>query len=78
MEERNASFGTCIGLDRSCCAPVVFLSLEGKIREAALELDIATLRADDGMEKLYERLDMYHFRVSLYDIQVVRAIAMMD
>ena len=29
----------------------------GKAREAVLELDIATLNADDGMEKLYQKLD---------------------
>ena len=38
-------------------APVVLLSLVGKAREAVLELDIATLNADDGMEKLYQKLD---------------------
>ena len=37
--------------------PVVLLSLVRKAREATLELDIATLNADDGMEKLYQKLD---------------------
>ena len=37
--------------------PIVFLSLEGKAREAVLELDIATLNSKDGMEKLYKKLD---------------------
>ena len=36
---------------------VVFLSLEGKVREAVLELDIAVLNSEDGMEKAYEKLD---------------------
>ena len=38
-------------------APTVFLSLEGKAREAVLEMDVTTLNADDGMEKLYQKLD---------------------
>ena len=38
-------------------APVVILSLVGKAREAVLELDMATLNADHGMEKLYQKLD---------------------
>ena len=39
-------------------APVVLLSFVVKAREATLELDIATLNADDGMEKLYQKLDI--------------------
>ena len=35
----------------------MFLSLEGKAREAVLELDIAALNSKDGMEKVYEKLD---------------------
>ena len=35
----------------------VFLSLEGKAREAVLELDIVALYAKNGMEKVYEKLD---------------------
>ena len=34
-----------------------FLSLEGKAREAVLELDTAVLNSEDGMKKLYEKLD---------------------
>ena len=36
---------------------IVFLSLEGKAREAALELDIVALNSKDGMEKVFEKLD---------------------
>ena len=36
---------------------MVFLSLEGTAREAVLELDIAVLNSEDGMKKLYEKLD---------------------
>ena len=36
---------------------IVFLSLEGKAREAILELDIVALNFEDGMEKVYEKLD---------------------
>ena len=35
----------------------MFLSLEGKAREAVLELDTAVLNSEDGMKKLYEKLD---------------------
>ena len=38
-------------------APIVFLSLKGKAREAILELDIAVLNSEDGMKNLYEKLD---------------------
>ena len=31
---------------------MVFLSLEGKAREAVLELDTAVLNSEDGMKKL--------------------------
>ena len=40
-------------------APIVFLFLEGKAREAVLELDIATLNSEDGMKKVYEKLDTF-------------------
>ena len=36
---------------------MVFLSLEGTTREAVLELDTAVLNSEDGMKKLYEKLD---------------------
>ena len=36
---------------------MVFLSLEGKAREAVLELDTMVLNSEDGMKKLYEKLD---------------------
>ena len=38
-------------------APTVFLTLEGKAREAVLKMDIKTLNENDGMTKLYEKLD---------------------
>ena len=38
-------------------APIAFLSLERKAREAVLELDIAALNSEDGVEKVYEKLD---------------------
>lgn len=41
---------TCF--DEPCHVPVVDLSLEGRAKEAVMELDITTLHADDGMEKL--------------------------
>ena len=36
---------------------IVFLSLEGKTREAVLELDIVALNSEDGIEKVYKKLD---------------------
>ena len=36
---------------------MVFLSLEGTAREAVLELDTAVHNSEDGMKKLYEKLD---------------------
>ena len=36
---------------------MVFLSLEGIVREAVLELDSAVFNSEDGMKKLYEKLD---------------------
>ena len=44
-------------LDKTKQALIVFLSLEGKAREAVLELDTAVLNSEDGMKKLYEKLD---------------------
>ena len=44
-------------LDKTKRAPIVFLSLEGKAREAILELDTAVLNSEDGMKNLYEKLD---------------------
>ena len=44
-------------LDKTKRAPIVFLSLEGKAREAILELDTVVLNSEDGMKNLYEKLD---------------------
>ena len=44
-------------LDKSKRALMVFLSLEGIAREAVLELDTAVLNSEDGIKKLYEKLD---------------------
>ena len=38
-------------------AATVFLTLSGKAREAVLEMDTDDLSSDDGMTKLYEKLD---------------------
>ncbi len=37
-------------LDKTKRAPIVFLSLEGKAREAILKLDTAVLNSEDGMK----------------------------
>ena len=44
-------------LDKTKRALIVLLSLEGKAREAVWELDTAVLNSEDGMKKLYEKLD---------------------
>ena len=46
---------TCV--EKAKRAPLVFLSQEGKAREAVFELDIAAFNSKDGMEKVYEKLD---------------------
>ena len=46
---------TCV--EKAKRAFIMFLSLEGKAREAVLELDIAALNSEDGMEKVYEKVD---------------------
>ena len=38
-------------------APAVFLSLTGQAQTAILEMDISLLNAEDGMDKLVEKLD---------------------
>ena len=43
--------------DKSERALMVFLSLEGKAREAVLELNTEVLNSEDGIKKLYEKLD---------------------
>ena len=58
MEEGNANLGNgnmCVKKEKR--TPIVFLSLEKKAREAVLELDIVALNSEDGMEKVYGKLD---------------------
>ena len=44
-------------VEKAKCTPIMFLSSEGKAREAVLELDIVALNSKDGMEKVYEKLE---------------------
>ena len=44
-------------VEKKKMAPTVFLTLTGKAREAVLEMDAATLNEDNGLTKLYEKLD---------------------
>ena len=46
---------TCV--EKAKHAPIVIFSLEGKAREAVLELDIAAFNSKDRMETVYEKLD---------------------
>ena len=47
----------CCKYEKKEMAPIVTLSLKGSAREAAREMSIADLNADDGMEKLITKLD---------------------
>ena len=47
----------CCKLDKKEQGPALALSQQGKVREAALELDIAVLSADDGVDKIIAKLD---------------------
>ena len=44
-------------VDKKKQAPAIFLTLQGKARDAVLEMDVNTLNADDGVVKLIETLD---------------------
>ena len=47
----------CCRLDKKQQAPSLVLSLQGKAREAGLELEVNVLNSDNGMTKLLEKLD---------------------
>ena len=42
--------------------PSLYLSLTGRAREAALELDIGDISKDDGVEKILQRLDKLYLQ----------------
>ena len=44
-------------VEKKKMAPTVFLTLTGKAREAVLEMEAATLNQNDGLEKLFTKLD---------------------
>lgn len=48
---------TCCKLEKKEQGPALALSLKGKARTAALELEVDTLNADDGVDKLVAKLD---------------------
>ena len=54
MEEGNANLE-----NGNAYREGVFLSLERKAGEAVLELDIAALNNEVGMEKLFEKFDTF-------------------
>ena len=54
-------------LSKTKQGPVVFLSLKGKAQEAVLELGPTVIGAEDGLAKLYEKLD------SLFKIDTAQA-----
>ena len=47
----------CSKIDKKELAPALALSLEGRARQAALELDIEELNKDNGLEVLLKQLD---------------------
>ena len=57
MEKKIQIWELATSLDKTKRALIVFLSLEGKAREAVLELDTEVLNSEDGMKNLYEKLD---------------------
>ena len=52
----------CSKVDKKEQAAAVTLSLEGRAREAALELSIEDLSADDGLTELITQLDGLFFK----------------
>ena len=57
MEEGNANLEMATCVDKAKQTLIAFLSMEGKAREAVLELNIVALNPKDGMEKFYEKLN---------------------
>ena len=47
-------WGICLKVDKKKQATVIALSLKEKAREAALELDIDVLNADNGFKELLD------------------------
>ena len=47
----------CCKLDKKEQGPALALSQDGSVREAALEIDIDELSADDGVEKIIDKLN---------------------
>ena len=43
-------------------APAIFLTLTGQAREAALEIDIEKLNAEDGVKNLIDALDKLYLQ----------------
>ena len=48
---------TCCKLEKKEQGPALVLSLQGKAREAALELEVDEMNADDGIDKVVAKLD---------------------
>ena len=44
-------------VEKKRMAPIVFLTLTGKAREAVLELTPEVLNGEDGLDKLFQKLD---------------------
>ena len=57
MEARNSAMAASIKYLSLSPSTGVFLSLTGQARTAILEMDISLLNAEDGMDKLVEKLD---------------------
>ena len=51
------------GIELKKRAPTVLLTLQDNAREAILEMDANTLNQDDGMKKLYEKLNSKLFNL---------------
>ena len=58
MEARNSVLAASIKYLSLSPSTGGFLSLTGQARTAILEMDISQLNAEDGMDKLVEKLDI--------------------
>ena len=47
----------CCKLDKSEQGPALALSLSGNSRDAAMDIDVATLNSNDGLQSIINKLD---------------------
>ena len=67
MLERTSDMGiiythTCTDIPGDERGPAVFLSLEGKAREAALESEVEQINNNDGSKNIFAKLDKLYLK----------------